>query len=93
MPPKLKYRCLLVLTAVALAVPGRVAAQTPVHVSALLGDDANDGDTWATPYRTIGAARAIYLRQPADAELWHSRKEFVKIDLDRLVDILGPLAP
>ena len=52
---------------------------------------AEDAEWERHPDRTIGAARALYLRQPADTKLWHSRKSFVKIDLDRLADILGPL--
>lgn len=41
------------------------------------------------PERTLGAARAMYLRLPADVQLWAGRKEFATADLGVLRACLG----
>lgn len=41
------------------------------------------------PERTLGAARAMYLRLPADVQLWAGRQEFATADLRVLRACLG----
>jgi len=49
-----------------------------------------DAEGWEThPRRTLGIARAVYLRLPEEAKLWQIRDEFVSADRDALHSALG----
>lgn len=45
------------------------------------------------PERSLGVARSIYLRLPADARLWRLRSEFVAPDRRRLADAFAGARP
>jgi hypothetical protein len=61
-------------------------AGSPEHQQ--LGNLAQHTAWEREPYKTASVARAIYLRLPADAQLWLRRREFVDADGARLATVL-----
>lgn len=71
----------------------------PVHVDAWAANLRDRGDALARiaadsqwerhPERSLGVARAIYLRLPDDAMLWQATRQFVHPDRPRLLGALG----
>jgi 5-methylcytosine-specific restriction endonuclease McrA len=51
---------------------------------------AADSQWQRDPERTLGVARSIYLRLPADALLWQLDHRFVRADPRRLTKLFGP---
>jgi len=66
----------------------RFAAESPEHQQ--LGDLAQQTAWEREPDKTASVARGIYLRLPADAQLWLRRREFVGADGVRLAAVLTP---
>lgn len=53
-------------------------------------DDVAARTRWQrTPDRTLGVARAIYLRLPADSRLWLRAQEFAPIEAGALGEALA----
>src|SRR5439155_25470795 len=44
------------------------------------------------PDKTLGVARAIYLRLPEEAKLWNREREFVHADVGRIQSALGTIS-
>jgi hypothetical protein len=66
----------------------RFAAESPEHQQP--GDLAQQTAWEREPDKTASVARGIYLRLPADAQLWLRRREFVGADGARLAAVLTP---
>ena len=67
-------------------------AERTRHCDVELNEIANSATWQREPPRTLGIARSIYLRLPADARLWQIQREFVAVDAPRLRSVLGAVS-